>query len=169
MTFNRYCGFVYSLVSWILWQATYLRPFVRNSLHSDLIVACLSLNEGAASTVPSLPAMTSSLGLLYTEYAYIYSALPMVANCNTLTADVRHYFALLCPGSPRLGTCWSFFFFTLLHQQADDEAPTRLRQTSMFLVASPILVKSMCFSFRSIQACVFDDEQTKLCGLFRPL
>src|SRR6218665_1964802 len=41
------------------------------------------------------------------------------------------------------------FFFSLLHQRADDEALTRLLQTSLFLVASPILVKSMFFLFRS--------------------
>src|SRR6218665_2249456 len=40
------------------------------------------------------------------------------------------------------------FFFSLLHQRADDEALTRLLQTSLFLVVSPILVKSMFFSFR---------------------
>src|SRR6218665_2132407 len=42
-----------------------------------------------------------------------------------------------------------FFFFSLFHQRADDEALTRFLQTSLFLVASPILVKSMFFSFRS--------------------
>src|SRR6218665_57433 len=41
------------------------------------------------------------------------------------------------------------FFFSLFHQRADDEALTRFLQTSLFLVASPILVKSMFFSFRS--------------------
>src|SRR6218665_1950168 len=39
--------------------------------------------------------------------------------------------------------------FSLFHQRADDEALTRFLQTSVFLVASPILVKSMFFSFRS--------------------
>src|SRR6218665_470420 len=34
-------------------------------------------------------------------------------------------------------------------QRADDEALTRFLQTSLFLVASPILVKSMFLSFRS--------------------
>src|SRR6218665_2880245 len=42
-----------------------------------------------------------------------------------------------------------FFFFSLFHQHADDEALTRFLQTSLFLVASPILVKSMLLSFRS--------------------
>src|SRR6218665_1742093 len=42
-----------------------------------------------------------------------------------------------------------FFFFSLFHQRADDEALTRFLQTSLLLVASPILVKSMFFSFRS--------------------
>src|SRR6218665_3779199 len=42
-----------------------------------------------------------------------------------------------------------FFFFSLFHQRADDEALTRFLQTSLFLVASPILVKSMFLSFRS--------------------
>src|SRR6218665_3224370 len=37
------------------------------------------------------------------------------------------------------------FFFSLFHQRADDEALTRFLQTSLFLVASPILVKSMFF------------------------
>src|SRR6218665_2521432 len=41
------------------------------------------------------------------------------------------------------------FFFSLFHQRADDEALTRFLQTSLFLVASPILVKSMFLSFRS--------------------
>ena len=41
------------------------------------------------------------------------------------------------------------FFFSQFHQRADDEALTRLLKTSLFLVASPILVKSICFSFRS--------------------
>src|SRR6218665_233871 len=41
------------------------------------------------------------------------------------------------------------FFFSLFHQRAHDEALTRLLQTSLFLVASPILVKSMFFSFKS--------------------
>src|SRR6218665_4037641 len=36
-----------------------------------------------------------------------------------------------------------FFFFSLFHQRADDEALTRFLQTSLFLVASPILVKSI--------------------------
>jgi len=35
------------------------------------------------------------------------------------------------------------FFFSIFRQHADDEALTRLLQTSLFLVASPILVKSM--------------------------
>src|SRR6218665_537247 len=40
----------------------------------------------------------------------------------------------------------SIFFFSLFHQRADDEALTRFLQTSLFLVASPVLVKSMlCF------------------------
>src|SRR6218665_1642813 len=43
----------------------------------------------------------------------------------------------------------NFFFFSLFHQRADDEALTRFLQTSLFLVASPILVKSMFLSFRS--------------------
>src|SRR6218665_2462149 len=43
----------------------------------------------------------------------------------------------------------SSFFFSLFHQRADDETLTRFLQTSLFLVASPILVKSMFFSFRS--------------------
>src|SRR6218665_991815 len=43
----------------------------------------------------------------------------------------------------------SSFFFSLFHQRADDEALTRFLQTSLFLVASPILVKSMFHSFRS--------------------
>src|SRR6218665_3373605 len=38
---------------------------------------------------------------------------------------------------------------SLFHQRADDEALTRLLQTSLFLVASPILAKSMFFMFRS--------------------
>src|SRR6218665_3868757 len=38
--------------------------------------------------------------------------------------------------------------FSLHFQRADDEALTRLLQTSPLLVASPILVKSMFFSFR---------------------
>src|SRR6218665_1534973 len=42
-----------------------------------------------------------------------------------------------------------FFFFSLFHQRADDEALTRFLQTSLSLVASPILVKSMFLSFRS--------------------
>src|SRR6218665_15025 len=42
-----------------------------------------------------------------------------------------------------------FFFFSLFHQRADDEVLTRLIQISLFLVASPILVKSIFFSFRS--------------------
>src|SRR6218665_1014681 len=42
-----------------------------------------------------------------------------------------------------------FFFFSLFHQRAEDEALTRFLQTSLFLVASPILVKSMFLSFRS--------------------
>src|SRR6218665_1349393 len=42
-----------------------------------------------------------------------------------------------------------FFFFSLFHQRADDEALTRFLQTSLFLIASPILVKSMFLSFRS--------------------
>src|SRR6218665_2259078 len=42
-----------------------------------------------------------------------------------------------------------FFFFSLFHQRADYEALTRFLQTSLLLVASPILVKSMSFSFRS--------------------
>ena len=37
----------------------------------------------------------------------------------------------------------SFFFVSLFHQRAYDEALTRFLQTSLFLVASPILVKSM--------------------------
>src|SRR6218665_2716454 len=41
------------------------------------------------------------------------------------------------------------FFFSLFHQRADDEALTRCLQTSLFLVASPILFKSMFLSFRS--------------------
>src|SRR6218665_884231 len=41
------------------------------------------------------------------------------------------------------------FFFSLFHQRADDEALTRLLQTPLFLVASPILVKSIFLSFRS--------------------
>jgi len=41
------------------------------------------------------------------------------------------------------------FLFSFFHQQADDEALTRLLQISLFLVASPILVKSMFFFFRS--------------------
>src|SRR6218665_2967464 len=44
---------------------------------------------------------------------------------------------------------YATLFFSLFHQRADDEALTRLLQTSLFLVASPILVKSMFFSFRS--------------------
>src|SRR6218665_478444 len=43
----------------------------------------------------------------------------------------------------------SSFFFSLFHQRADDDALTRFLQTSLFLVASPILVKSMFLSFRS--------------------
>src|SRR6218665_1594289 len=42
-----------------------------------------------------------------------------------------------------------FVFFSLFHQRADDEALTRLLQTSLFLVALSILVKSMFFSFTS--------------------
>src|SRR6218665_4152308 len=42
-----------------------------------------------------------------------------------------------------------FFFFSLFHQRADYEALTRFLQTSLFLVASPILFKSMFFFFRS--------------------
>src|SRR6218665_1444229 len=42
-----------------------------------------------------------------------------------------------------------FCFLSLLHQRTDDEALVRLLQTTLFLVASPILVKSMFFSFRS--------------------
>src|SRR6218665_973585 len=38
---------------------------------------------------------------------------------------------------------------SLFHQRADDEALTRFLQTSLFLFASPILAKSMFFSFRS--------------------
>src|SRR6218665_746668 len=45
--------------------------------------------------------------------------------------------------------CADIFFFSLFHQRADDEALTRFLQTSLFLVASPILVKSMFLSFRS--------------------
>src|SRR6218665_3420963 len=41
-----------------------------------------------------------------------------------------------------------FFFFSVFHQRADDEALTRLLQTSLFLVASPFLVKPMFLSFR---------------------
>ena len=41
------------------------------------------------------------------------------------------------------------FFFSLFHQRADDEVLTRLLQTSLFLVASPILVESMFFSCMS--------------------
>src|SRR6218665_543594 len=37
------------------------------------------------------------------------------------------------------------FCFSLLHHPADDGALTRFLQTSLFLVASPILVKSMHF------------------------
>src|SRR6218665_2710971 len=40
-------------------------------------------------------------------------------------------------------------FFSLFHQRADDEALTRLRQIFLFLVASPILVKSLFFSVSS--------------------
>src|SRR6218665_1520710 len=47
------------------------------------------------------------------------------------------------------GACERHFLFSLLHQRADDEAFTRLLQTSLFLVASPFLVKSMFFSFSS--------------------
>src|SRR6218665_1178619 len=43
----------------------------------------------------------------------------------------------------------SSFFSSLFHQRADDDALTRFLQTSQFLVASPILVKSMFLSFRS--------------------
>src|SRR6218665_1508094 len=43
----------------------------------------------------------------------------------------------------------SSLLFSLFHQRADDEALTRFLQTSLFLVASPILVKSMFLSFRS--------------------
>src|SRR6218665_618458 len=51
-----------------------------------------------------------------------------------------------------------FFFFSLFHQRADDEALTSFLQTSLFLVASPIPVTSMFLSFRSsltlsIQVC----------------
>src|SRR6218665_218238 len=42
-----------------------------------------------------------------------------------------------------------FFFFSLFHQGADNEALTRLLHISLFLVASPILVKTIFFSFRS--------------------
>src|SRR6218665_3901017 len=42
-----------------------------------------------------------------------------------------------------------FCFLSLLHQRTDDEALVRLLQTTLFLVASPILVQSMFFSFRS--------------------
>src|SRR6218665_1901098 len=44
--------------------------------------------------------------------------------------------------------CGRIFFFSLFHQCADNEALTRLLQTSLFLVASLILVKSMFFSFQ---------------------
>src|SRR6218665_2985920 len=43
----------------------------------------------------------------------------------------------------------TIFFFSLFHQRADDEALTRFLRTSLLLVASPILVKSMFFSFGS--------------------
>src|SRR6218665_2203673 len=52
-------------------------------------------------------------------------------------------------GVPCCSTASNVFFFSLFHQRADDEALTRLLQTSLFLVASPILVKSMFLSFRS--------------------
>ena len=42
-----------------------------------------------------------------------------------------------------------FFFLSLLHKRADDEVLTRLLHISLFLFASPILAKSMFFSFRS--------------------
>src|SRR6218665_1190797 len=42
-----------------------------------------------------------------------------------------------------------FFYFSLFHQRADDEARSRFLQTFLFLVAPPILVKSMFLSFRS--------------------
>src|SRR6218665_2921758 len=43
----------------------------------------------------------------------------------------------------------SEIFFSLFHQRADNEALTRFLQTFLFLVPSPILVKSMFLSFRS--------------------
>src|SRR6218665_2638927 len=43
----------------------------------------------------------------------------------------------------------NFFFFSLFHQRADDEALTRFLQTPLFLAASPILIKSLFSSFRS--------------------
>ena len=48
-----------------------------------------------------------------------------------------------------LATFFSSSFLSSINQPADDEALTRFLQTSLFLVASPILVKSMFFSFRS--------------------
>src|SRR6218665_566989 len=41
------------------------------------------------------------------------------------------------------------FSFSLFHNRADDEALISILQSSLFLVASPMLVKSMFFSFRS--------------------
>src|SRR6218665_321889 len=51
-------------------------------------------------------------------------------------------------GVPCCSTASNVFFFSLFHQRADDEALTRLLQTSLFLVASPILVKSIFFLFQ---------------------
>src|SRR6218665_1590547 len=55
----------------------------------------------------------------------------------------------LCNQSDGNSRASIFFFFLLLYRRADNEALTRLLQTSLFLVAFPILVKSMFFSFRS--------------------
>src|SRR6218665_2551391 len=59
----------------------------------------------------------------------------------------------------------SIFFFPLIHQRADDEALTKLLQTSLFLVVSPILVKSIFFSFRSSLTLSI---QISLCFSFPP-
>src|SRR6218665_1116796 len=56
---------------------------------------------------------------------------------------------LIPPKSMPMDELSEIFYFSLFHQRADDEALTRFLQTFLFLVASPILVKSMFLSFRS--------------------
>jgi len=59
--------------------------------------------------------------------------------------------------------CMLMKIFSLFHQRADNEALTRLLQTSLFLDASPILVKSIFFSFRSSWHCPSTTSSVSLC------